>query len=232
VHEPSGATRFRAHGPDAEEVSVGLRLAGDFNVANALVAVAVLRGLGLDVGDIGWGISTVQVPGRMERVRWGQDFVAVVDYAHTPDAVERAISALRAGLPGRVVAVLGCGGDRDRDKRPLMGEVAARGADVVVVTDDNPRSEEPAAIRAAVLAGVARVAPAERAEVHEIGDRREAIRFAVARATAGDAVLVLGKGHEQGQEVGETVLPFDDRDVLREAISARDGDDGGELTGR
>jgi UDP-N-acetylmuramoyl-L-alanyl-D-glutamate--2,6-diaminopimelate ligase len=227
VHEPSGATRFRAHGPDDDEVSIGLRLAGDFNVANALVAVAVLRGLGLDAGDISWGISTVQVPGRMERVRWGQDFLGVVDYAHTPDAVDRAISALHAGLPGRVVAVLGCGGDRDRDKRPLMGEVAARSADVVVVTDDNPRSEEPAAIRAAILAGVARVAPAERAEVHEIADRREAIRFAVASAAAGDAVLVLGKGHEQGQEVGDTVLPFDDRSVLRDAIGARGGDGAG-----
>jgi len=164
-------------------------------------------------------LAGVAVPGRMERVRAGQPFSAVVDYAHTPDAVSRAIEALRPAVTGRLLVVLGCGGDRDRAKRPLMGEVAARGADLLVVTDDNPRSEEPARIRTAVLEGAMQVPDAERAEVLEVGDRRAAIEAAVGSARAGDAVLVLGKGHEPGQELADRVLPFDDRAVLREAIA-------------
>jgi UDP-N-acetylmuramoyl-L-alanyl-D-glutamate--2,6-diaminopimelate ligase len=153
----------------------------------------------------------------MEPVDAGQPFTAVVDYAHTPDAVATALAALRAATQGRLITVLGCGGDRDPGKRPAMGEAAALGSDVVVVTDDNPRSEDPAAIRAAVLAGV----PAgRRGAVEEVGDRRAAIARAVALARPGDTVLVAGKGHESGQEVAGTVTPFDDRAVLREVLAA------------
>jgi UDP-N-acetylmuramoyl-L-alanyl-D-glutamate--2,6-diaminopimelate ligase len=147
----------------------------------------------------------------------GQDFVVVVDYAHKPDAVEAAIRTLRPLTDGRVLVVLGAGGDRDPGKRPIMAGIAARLADVLVVTDDNPRTEDPAAIRAAMLAGTA----AGRAEVLEVGDRRAAIREAVRRAAPGDIVLVAGKGHETGQEVGGVVHPFDDRDVVREELAAR-----------
>jgi UDP-N-acetylmuramoyl-L-alanyl-D-glutamate--2,6-diaminopimelate ligase len=151
----------------------------------------------------------------------GQPFLAVVDYAHKPDAVTAALTALRPQTEGRLLIVLGAGGDRDPGKRPLMGEIAARLADVLVVTDDNPRSEDPAAIRSAVLAGAAEVPAGERAETHEEGDRRAAIRLAVSLAGPGDVLVVAGKGHETGQEVHGTVHPFDDRDVLREELSAR-----------
>ena len=154
------------------------------------------------------------MPGRFERVDAGQDFAVVVDYAHKPDAVEAALRTLRPLTSGRVIVVLGAGGDRDPGKRPIMGEIAARLADVLVVTDDNPRSEDPAAIRAAVLAGTT----AGTAEVVEVGDRRAAIRDAVHRAGPGDIVLVAGKGHETGQEVAGVVHPFDDREVATTSI--------------
>jgi UDP-N-acetylmuramoyl-L-alanyl-D-glutamate--2,6-diaminopimelate ligase len=147
--------------------------------------------------------------------------LCVVDYAHTPQAVEVALAALRTGTPGRLVVVLGAGGDRDREKRRGMGAAAAREADVVVVTDDNPRSEDPSAIRAALLDGARSIAAERGGTVLEIGDRRAAVAEAV-RLAWGEprgAVLVAGKGHEHGQEVGGTVWPFDDREVLREALS-------------
>jgi UDP-N-acetylmuramoyl-L-alanyl-D-glutamate--2,6-diaminopimelate ligase len=154
----------------------------------------------------------------MERIDAGQPFLAIVDYSHKPAAVEGALRALRPLTQGRLIVVLGCGGDRDRAKRPVMGEVAARGSDLLVVTDDNPRSEDPAAIRAAMLAGV----PADvRDRAREVGDRAEAIRVAVAAAGPHDTVLVAGKGHETGQEVAGVVHPFDDRDVLLRAIKER-----------
>jgi UDP-N-acetylmuramoyl-L-alanyl-D-glutamate--2,6-diaminopimelate ligase len=157
----------------------------------------------------------------MEPVDAGQPFVAVVDYAHTPDAVETALTALRSATRGRLVTVLGCGGDRDPGKRPAMGAAAAAGSDVLVITDDNPRSEDPAAIRAAVRAGAEEVPADRRAEVLEVGDRRAALAAAVALARPGDTLLVAGKGHETGQEVGGQVLPFDDRAVLGEVLRAR-----------
>jgi UDP-N-acetylmuramoyl-L-alanyl-D-glutamate--2,6-diaminopimelate ligase len=161
------------------------------------------------------------VPGRLEQVDAGQDFLAVVDYAHKPDAVSAALTALRPLTEGRLVVVIGAGGDRDPGKRPIMGEIAARLADVLVVTDDNPRSEDPAAIRAELLAGARSVDAEDRAEVHEAGDRRTAIRLAVGLAGPGDTVVVAGKGHETGQEVGDVVHPFDDRVVLREEMTTR-----------
>ncbi|HEX6755333.1 MAG TPA: UDP-N-acetylmuramoyl-L-alanyl-D-glutamate--2,6-diaminopimelate ligase [Mycobacteriales bacterium] len=222
--EPGGSSAFRVLGPGVD-LRAAVRLPGSFNVANALLAVATLTAVGVPAPDAVRGIATQEVPGRMEKVDLGQGYVALVDYAHTPTAVERLLAALRPGTPGRLILVLGAGGDRDREKRPLMGAAGAAGADVLVVTDDNPRSEDPAAIRAAVLAG----AGAGAAEVLEIGDRRAAITAAVEAARPGDAVVVAGKGHEQGQETGGVVQPFDDRVVLRAAIEALAARAGGGL---
>jgi UDP-N-acetylmuramoyl-L-alanyl-D-glutamate--2,6-diaminopimelate ligase len=156
------------------------------------------------------------VPGRLERIEAGQPFTVVVDYAHKPDAVRAALESLRPLTDGRLLVVLGAGGDRDPGKRPLMGGLAASLGDVVVVTDDNPRTEDPADIRAAVLEG----ARGGTAEVIEEGDRRAAIATALRLAGAGDIVVVAGKGHETGQEVDGVVHPFDDRDVVRELLAA------------
>jgi UDP-N-acetylmuramoyl-L-alanyl-D-glutamate--2,6-diaminopimelate ligase len=153
----------------------------------------------------------------------GQPFVAVVDYAHTPDAVTTALEALRGATSGRLITVLGCGGDRDAGKRAGMGAAAAAASDVLIVTDDNPRSEDPAAIRAAMLAGVSDVPEDRRAEVLEVGDRRTALATAVGLAVPGDTLLVAGKGHETGQEIAGQVLPFDDRAVLREVLTGLGG---------
>jgi UDP-N-acetylmuramoyl-L-alanyl-D-glutamate--2,6-diaminopimelate ligase len=196
-----------------------VRLPGRFNVANAVLAVALLDAVGVAVEAALAGIADTVVPGRMEPVDAGQPFVAVVDYAHTPDAVTTALSALRGATTGRLITVLGCGGDRDPGKRAGMGTSAALLSDVLVVTDDNPRSEDPAAIRAAMLAGVQDVPASDRAEVLEIGDRRAAIAAAVGLAAAGDILLVAGKGHETGQEIAGTVHPFDDRTVLRDVLA-------------
>ncbi len=187
-------------------------------MANAVLAVALLDAVGVPLDAALGGIATTVVPGRMEPVDAGQPFAALVDYAHTPDAVTTALSALRTGTGGRLITVLGCGGDRDPGKRPDMGAAAAAGSDLLLVTDDNPRSEDPAAIRAAVLAGI----PAgTRCEVREVGDRRAAIEAAVRAAGPGDTLLVAGKGHESGQEVAGRVTPFDDRVELRRALEAR-----------
>jgi UDP-N-acetylmuramoyl-L-alanyl-D-glutamate--2,6-diaminopimelate ligase len=218
---PTGST-FTVHTPEGESFPAEVPLAGDFNVANALAAIASLGEAGFDPRAVAEGIAASGgVPGRLERVDAGQDFLAVVDYAHKPDAVSAALTTLRPLTRGRLVIVLGAGGDRDQGKRPVMGEIAARLADVLIVTDDNPRSESPAAIRSAVLDGATAVPAEERAEVHECGDRREAIRLAVSGAQPGDTVVVAGKGHETGQEVAGTVHPFDDRAVLLEELNRR-----------
>jgi UDP-N-acetylmuramoyl-L-alanyl-D-glutamate--2,6-diaminopimelate ligase len=218
---PTGS-RFTVRTPTGESVPASVALAGDFNVANALAAIAALSEAGFDPRQVAEGIAAVPgVAGRLERVDAGQEFLAVVDYAHKPDAVAAALRTLRPVTEGRLIMVLGAGGDRDRGKRPVMGEIAARLADVLVVTDDNPRTEDPAAIRAAVLAGAETVDADERAEVRECGGRRKAIRLAVSLAGAGDTVVVAGKGHETGQEIHGTVHPFDDRAVLVEELSDR-----------
>jgi UDP-N-acetylmuramoyl-L-alanyl-D-glutamate--2,6-diaminopimelate ligase len=221
-----GGSVMRAVGAAGVDVPLEVRLPGDFNVSNALGALALLVAAGVDPLTAADGIASCDgVPGRMERVPdpdLGRGILAFVDYAHTPDAVERAVAAARAGSSGRVVVVLGAGGDRDPHKRPAMGEAAARGADVVIVTDDNPRSEDPVLIRAAVHALEHRVDPRLG---REVGDRRRAIEAAVASTTGrGDVVLILGKGHEQGQESAGTVTPFDDRVVLAEVLGATDPD--------
>lgn len=214
VTDPTGQTlSIRDDSGGSVEVAVGLP--GRFNAANALGSWAALRDAGISPEVLATAMAGVHVPGRMEIIDAGQDFTAIVDYAHSPDAVERVISAI---IPrGRRIVVLGCGGDRDREKRYAMGDAAAAGADILIVTDDNPRSEDPAAIRSAMLAGASAVGR----DVREIGDRREAITAAVALAQADDVLLLLGKGHESGQEVAGVVTPFDDREVLRAAIRDR-----------
>ncbi len=218
--DAEGST-FTVITPSGAAIEARVPLTGAFNVANALCAIALAGEAGLDPGDVVDGMTRGGgVPGRLERVDVGQDFLAVVDYAHKPDAVEAALTALRPLTSGQLVLVIGAGGDRDSGKRPVMGAIGARLADVLVVTDDNPRTEDPHTIRAALLAG-AREGDRSLARVEEIGDRRAAIRRAVELAGPGDTVVIAGKGHETGQEVAGIVHPFDDRDELRAAILAR-----------
>jgi UDP-N-acetylmuramoyl-L-alanyl-D-glutamate--2,6-diaminopimelate ligase len=214
--DPSASgSRFRIAGPDGTQVAAGCPIPGGFNVANTLAAVAAATTAGYDPTPVARAIAEGHgVPGRLELIDEKQDFEVVVDYAHKPDAVAAALDTLRPLTQGRLIVVIGAGGDRDPGKRPLMGEIAAAGADVLVVTDDNPRSEDPAVIRAAILAGTT----GGRAEVVEVGDRRAAIAEAVRLAGTGDVVLIAGKGHETGQEVAGEVHPFDDRAVAREAL--------------
>ena len=199
-------------GPEALH-GVHLKLPGRHNAANALAALAAARVLGVERDAIVRGLERVAgVPGRMERVDAGQPFAVVVDYAHKPDALEQVLRAARSLDEGRVICVFGCGGDRDREKRPVMGKIAADLADVAIVTSDNPRSEDPDAIIGEIVAGASGL------EVEP--DRRAAIELAIERARAGDVVVIAGKGHEQGQEIGARKLPFDDRAIAREALRA------------
>ncbi|MGW0117437.1 UDP-N-acetylmuramoyl-L-alanyl-D-glutamate--2,6-diaminopimelate ligase [Streptomyces sp. NPDC003327] len=210
---------FTAVGPAGERIAATAPLPGPFNVANALAAIATLATAGLDPKAAADGVAAVPgVPGRLERVDAGQPYLAVVDYAHKTDAVESVLRSLREVTEGRLHVVIGCGGDRDTTKRGPMGAAAARLADTAVLTSDNPRSEDPLAILTAMLAGAAEVPAEDRGDVLVLADRAAAIAAAVARAEAGDTVLVAGKGHEQGQEIAGTVRPFDDRQVLRAAI--------------
>jgi UDP-N-acetylmuramoyl-L-alanyl-D-glutamate--2,6-diaminopimelate ligase len=201
-------TDCRFETPDGA-FDVHVPLPGRFNVANALGAWAAVRALGVEVMGLP---AAARVPGRFEPVDEGQPFAVLVDYAHTPDSLENVLRAARDLASGRVIAVFGAGGDRDRGKRPLMGEIGARLADVALVTSDNPRSEDPEAIIAEILAG------AGRAVEHDV-DRRRSIQRAVALAQPGDVVVIAGKGHEQGQEFeGGRKEPFDDVTVAREAL--------------
>jgi UDP-N-acetylmuramoyl-L-alanyl-D-glutamate--2,6-diaminopimelate ligase len=188
-------------------------LTGLFNVYNLLGAFAAARALGVDEATAARAIATAgQVPGRFQAVNEGQDFAVLVDYAHTPDSLENVLEAARKLTDRRLHVVFGCGGDRDRGKRPLMGEIAARLADHVILTSDNPRSEDPEAIIAEILEGTGR-------DVEHEADRRVAIQRALASAAAGDVVLIAGKGHEQGQEFeGGRKIPFDDVTVAREIL--------------
>jgi len=201
----------------AAGIRIETRLLGIFNVENALAAVAAALLLDVDEDAIAEGIRDVTgVPGRFEAIDEGQDFAVVVDYAHTPDALATVLEAARPLGEGRLVVVFGAGGDRDRDKRPLMGQVARERADAVVVTSDNPRSEEPVAIVEAILQGAG-------TDVEIDLDRRTAIESAILGAAAGDVVVIAGKGHEQGQEIAGVVHPFDDREVARTALRRRQG---------
>ncbi|MBB6568569.1 UDP-N-acetylmuramoyl-L-alanyl-D-glutamate--2,6-diaminopimelate ligase [Kribbella sandramycini] len=212
-----GTTVLDIQGPD-ETLTVEIALPGDFNVSNALLATVMLRQAGVPAEAIAAGLRDATVPGRMEAFTRDDGLTAIVDYAHTPDAVELALKAARTATKGRLFAVVGCGGDRDPGKRPAMGAAAARTADVVIVTDDNPRSEEPATIRAAAIEGARQAVPG--VDLHEIGDRRQAIAAAIGLAGPGDTIVVLGKGHETGQDVGGVIHPFDDRETVRELLEA------------
>jgi UDP-N-acetylmuramoyl-L-alanyl-D-glutamate--2,6-diaminopimelate ligase len=203
----SGGSTF---GVDGLELRSQLR--GRFNVENVLGAVAAARLLGLDDRAIATGVEQVGgVPGRFEAVDEGQPFTVIVDYAHTPDSLESILGAARDFAEGRVLCVFGCGGDRDRAKRPLMGRIASECADVAVVTSDNPRNEDPGAIIEEILEGAAN-------QIEVEPDRRRAIDLAIERSGAGDVVVIAGKGHEQGQEIAGRTLPFDDRQVARDAL--------------
>lgn len=198
-------------------VPIALKLRGRFNVMNALAAFAAAYAAGTPPESIARGLESVSaVPGRLEPVDQGQPFQVLVDYAHTPDALERALEALRAFGPKRLLCLFGCGGDRDRGKRPLMGAAAARLADVVYITSDNPRSEDPVAIVREIEAGAHGTAT-----VTTIVDRAEAIRAAVQECAEGDALLIAGKGHETYQIIGAQTIAFDDREVARAALRAR-----------
>lgn len=217
--EPSGTTLSVV--TPAGDFEVTTKLVGHFNVSNCLGATAIALQAGIDLSAIESGLSSGPgVPGRFESVDGGQPFSVVVDYAHTPDSLDNVLRAARPLADtkgGRVICVFGCGGDRDRGKRPLMGAVVARLADIAIVTSDNPRSEDPDAIIGEILEGVI----AERAAGPDatLPDRKEAIRWALEQARPGDVVVIAGKGHETGQEFKDHTIPFDDRQVAREALA-------------
>ena len=233
----NGVQTAELYGFGANEMTLHIPMPGRFNVANAMLAMGLLVKTGMKAEDAIEGLSTVTVPGRLERIDCGQDYMAVVDYAHKPGAIAAVLDTLRAHVRGRIAIVVGAGGDRDHSKRPIMGREAALRSDLVIVTDDNPRSEDPASIRQQVVAGAQEVADhasVDRADephnkvktegsehrptIREIGDRREAIRAAIQWAQPGDAVIVAGKGHETGQLIGDTTHPFDDRVETRRSI--------------
>ena len=198
---------------DVEQKPVELPLIGEFQALNALAAAAICLSLGMEFPAVADGLANLKpVKGRLEFVGKTETGAAVfVDYAHTPDGLDVLLRAVRPHTAGRLKVIFGCGGDRDAKKRPLMGEIASRQADDVIVTDDNPRSEDPATIRAAVLAGAK--------GAREIGDRGEAIRTVIGELRKGDTLVIAGKGHETGQIVGKTVLPFSDQDEAQAALT-------------
>jgi UDP-N-acetylmuramoyl-L-alanyl-D-glutamate--2,6-diaminopimelate ligase len=211
---------FTVIGP-RQETDVRTLMPGHFNVANALGAFAAAISLEVEPLEAAAGLARARrVPGRFEPVHEGQDFAVLVDYAHTPDSLDNVLSAARRLTEGRVITVFGAGGDRDRDKRPRMGQAGAEGSDLAIVTSDNPRSEDPEAIIAEVLAGAG-----EGDGVESEPDRRAAIALAFERARPGDTVVIAGKGHEQGQEFEDgRKIPFDDREVAREELLRLGGD--------
>ena len=212
---PSGLSFRLVRG--TEDAQVALRLSGAFNAHNALAAATCAYGLGLSTETIVRGLEGLAaVPGRFERVAAGQHFTVVVDYAHKPDALEKVIRSARALEPRRVICIIGCGGDRDRDKRPKMGRIATRDADFTIFTSDNPRTEEPEAIIAQIVAGAE---PGAQYLVEP--DRRAAIFAGVAMCQPEDILLICGKGHEPYQVFKDRTIHFDDRAVAREALEAR-----------
>lgn len=209
------STAFVLRTPSGE-VPVALPLAGTYNVSNALVAAGCGLALGIDPATVAAGLEAAsQVPGRLERIDAGQPFAVFVDYAHTPDSLAKALGAVRAVTPGRVIVVFGCGGDRDPDKRSLMGRAAAEGADEIVLTSDNPRSEDPVGIILQIEDGLRSSGSSYAVEV----DRRAGIARALGLAVPGDSVLIAGKGHEDYQIFADRTVHFDDREVAREELT-------------
>jgi UDP-N-acetylmuramoyl-L-alanyl-D-glutamate--2,6-diaminopimelate ligase len=222
VRSGADGSTFAVIGPGGVAADAQVALPGRFNVANALGAIVGLVEAGLGLGTAVAGVAACPgVPGRLERVEAGQDFTVLVDYSHKPGAVEAVLTGLRQVTLGNLTIVLGCGGDRDIGKRPLMGAAAARLADTAIFTSDNPRSEDPLAILAQMLEGAVDVDRAHRGEVIIQPDRAAAIEFAIASAGKGDVVLIAGKGHETGQYIGDAVIQFDDREVAAQALARR-----------
>lgn len=218
VRTTPGSLTFTAQTP-VGDFEVDLRIGGAFQVYNALAAIGVGIGLGIAPDLIAQGLASMSaVPGRFESVPTGRDFHVIVDYAHTPDGLENLMSSARRLNPARLLVVFGCGGNRDRTKRPIMGRMAATQSEVAIVTSDNPRHEEPQAIIDEILTGMEEAS----AKVLVEPDRRVAIALALREARDGDVVLIAGKGHEDYQIVGDTILPFDDRQVVRELLAAQD----------
>ncbi|CAN2193725.1 MurE UDP-N-acetylmuramyl tripeptide synthase [Candidatus Nanopelagicaceae bacterium] len=217
VHAGMAGTQFSIRGSEGILIESKTQLFGGYNLDNLLMAVAIAHASGVDPIELATIIpNLIGAPGRLEPIFIGQDFTALVDYAHSPDAVENVLAAAREFTSGKVIAVLGCGGDRDKGKRPMMGEALLKGSDIAIFTSDNPRSEEPSEILKDMTSGLTIT---ECSKI--ITDRDEAIQYAVAQAKAGDTVLILGKGHESGQEIKKVKTPFDDRLQLARAIEAR-----------
>jgi UDP-N-acetylmuramoyl-L-alanyl-D-glutamate--2,6-diaminopimelate ligase len=212
--------RFNVQTPDGE-LEIATNLPGAFNVANALAALATTHRLGVPLATISAALAgAAPAPGRFQALDEGQPFAVLVDYAHTPDSLENVLRAARALSDGRLICVFGCGGDRDRGKRPQMGAISAELADLTVITSDNPRSEDPASIVEEILRGAV-AARRNGHTVEAIVERRDAIAHAIALARSGDVVVIAGKGHEQGQEfAGGRKIPFDDVAVAREQLRA------------
>ena len=224
VRGGADGSAFRVVGPGGVEADASVALPGPFNVANALAAIVALVESGVGIATAVRGVAACSgVPGRLERVEAGQDFTVLVDYSHKPGAVRAVLDALRPVTPGNLTIVLGCGGDRDRAKRPMMGAAAAELADTAILTSDNPRSEDPLGILAEMLTGALTVPARDRAHVIVEPDRGAAIGLAISRAAKGDIVLIAGKGHERGQYAGTSVIPFDDREVAAEMLARRPG---------
>jgi UDP-N-acetylmuramoyl-L-alanyl-D-glutamate--2,6-diaminopimelate ligase len=222
VRAGADGSTFRVIGPGGVQADASVAMPGPFNVANALGAIVALVEAGVGLATAVAGVTACPgVPGRLERVEAGQDFTVLVDYSHKPGAVQAVLTGLRPVTRGNLAIVLGCGGDRDSAKRPLMGAAAASLADVAILTTDNPRSEDPLAILAEMLTGALTVPPRDRAHVIIEPDRGAAIGLAVAGAGKGDVVLIAGKGHERGQYTGSLVIPFDDREVAADALARR-----------
>lgn len=199
-------------------LSMHLTMTGEFTVYNCLAAVAVALEEGIETDIIKKALAETKVPGRFEPVQEGQDFAVVVDYAHTPDSLQNAIRTAQQVAEHRVISVFGCGGDRDRTKRPIMGKIGTDESDYSIITSDNPRTEDPSEIIKDVLAGVS----VDTSKYESITDRRKAIQKAIAMAKKGDLVLIAGKGHEDYQIIGTKKYPFSDLLVAREAIKERD----------
>jgi len=217
THNVSRGVEFSMRGAGGILIESRTRLFGGYNLDNLLLAVAIAVECGIDPIELAAIIPTLTgAPGRLESVSLGQHYTALVDYAHSPDAVSNVLAVAREFTSGKIIAVLGCGGDRDSTKRPLMGAALVQGADIAIFTSDNPRSEAPNEILSQMTSSLTYNAPSQIIE-----DRGEAIRAAVALANDGDTVLVLGKGHETGQEVSGVVTPFDDRIALAQAIEAK-----------
>ena len=216
-HNVANGVEFTIRGRDGVLIESQTSLRGGFNLDNLLLAVAIAYESGIDPLEMASIIPTLTgAPGRLEQISLGQNFAALVDYAHSPDAVRNVLQTVREFTTGRVIAVLGCGGDRDSSKRPLMGDALREGSDIAIFTSDNPRSENPEAILREMTGEHVINAPSG-----VIPDRAEAIARAVSLADAGDTVIVLGKGHESGQDISGTIIPFDDRIQLAQAIEAK-----------